>query len=76
MEQGTEDTMSFHAFEDYGIYGRGSSAEKTVPKQRTAAEDWRALNDDEREAVEVMRDPDCEVFYAPPAAWAYFRRHG
>lgn len=31
--------MSFHAFEDYGIYRLGSTAAKSVPKQRTAADD-------------------------------------
>lgn len=68
--------MDYLEIDAFGLQPGRRPTEKSVPKQRTAAEDWRALNNDEREAVEVLRDPDCTVFYAPPAAWAYFRRHG
>lgn len=75
--------MSFHAFEDYGIYRLGSTAAKSVPKQRTAADDWSRLSLAEQVEVLTIRKgaPYCRCLYVPcrcisQTALTYVRRHG
>lgn len=68
--------MSFSAFEDYGIYGHGPSSEKSVPKQRTAADDWSRLSDEDRRDVKELRRLGTLHRVATAAALTYMRRHG
>lgn len=80
MEQGTEDTMSFHEFENFRTYGN-PTAEKSVPKQRTAADDWSRLSDDDKASVYRLRRMDPNYCSEPGqlasvVALTYVRRHG
>lgn len=71
--------MSFLEFEDYGIYRLGSTAAKSVPKQRTAADDWSRLSEKDRADVRLLREVADADAYEPlvtAVAFTYIRRHG
>lgn len=74
--------MGFSQFEDYGIYAHGGGTAKSVPKQRTAADDWSRLSDEDRADVEDIRATRAVLPLGSPAipwsaaALTYVRRHG
>lgn len=65
----------------FGLAAGRRTQEKSVPKQRTAAEDWSKLNDEDRASVKRLRALDPRGLTEPsvlasPTALTYVRRHG
>lgn len=74
--------MSFSAFEEYGIYSHCPSSDKSVPKQRTTADDWSRLSDEDRRDVKELRCGLGDIMLirgglrVSDTALTYVRRHG